>query len=285
MKLLRILLVPFALLGVLFVRLSWPWLKIRFGALWMTRIGHLAANTETYLCERDAGQHAGYLDVWIGDGEAACLQIHKMLKRVMPVGGTFLRTVFVCNRLFAGHDRHSVPNLDIDRDPQNLLERFPPHLAFTEREEEYGYGVLKRMGIPHGAKWVCLIVRDAAYLPDLAYHAFRDCDVETYREACELLASRGYYVIRMGAKVAKPISFASPRIIDYATNGMRIDFMDAYLGAKCEFCISTGCGFDAIPYVFAGQSSTRTTCRLSTCSPSRPSRSPSGSTTRRTASA
>jgi len=41
-----------------------------------------------------------------------------------------------------------------------------------------------------------------------------------------------------------------PRIIDYATNGMRDDFMDIYLGAKCEFCISTCAGWDAIPIIF-----------------------------------
>ena len=31
---------------------------------------------------------------------------------------------------------------------------------------------------------------------------------------------------------------------------MRSEFMDIYLGAKCSFCISTGYGFDMIPYIF-----------------------------------
>ena len=46
------------------------------------------------------------------------------------------------------------------------------------------------------------------------------------------------------------MKISHPRIIDYATNGMRSDFMDIYLGAKCEFCITTGMGLDAIPYIF-----------------------------------
>jgi len=41
-----------------------------------------------------------------------------------------------------------------------------------------------------------------------------------------------------------------PMIIDYATNGMRSDFMDVYLGAKCTFCISNGTGYDAVPQIF-----------------------------------
>jgi putative glycosyltransferase (TIGR04372 family) len=39
-------------------------------------------------------------------------------------------------------------------------------------------------------------------------------------------------------------------IIDYATNGMRTDFMDIYLGAHCEFCISNGTGYDGVPTIF-----------------------------------
>ena len=54
----------------------------------------------------------------------------------------------------------------------------------------------------------------------------------------------------MGAKVNKAFNTNNPMIIDYATNGMRSEFMDIYLGAKCKFCISTSTGWDAIPYIF-----------------------------------
>jgi len=37
----------------------------------------------------------------------------------------------------------------------------------------------------------------------------------------------------------------NPRVIDYATNGMRDDFMDIYLASICTFIISTGHGADA----------------------------------------
>lgn len=54
----------------------------------------------------------------------------------------------------------------------------------------------------------------------------------------------------MGSAVSKVFKVDNPKIIDYATNGMRSDFMDIYLAAKCLFCISTGLGFDAVPTVF-----------------------------------
>jgi len=65
--------------------------------------------------------------------------------------------------------------------------------------------------------------------------------------AAEALVARGYYVIRMGAVVGKAFPTDNPKIIDYAFNGMRTDFMDIYLGAKCSFCVSTGTGWDAVP--------------------------------------
>ena len=54
----------------------------------------------------------------------------------------------------------------------------------------------------------------------------------------------------MGAIVEKPFKSKNPKIIDYANSNLRSDFMDIYLGARCSFCISTGYGFDEIPYFF-----------------------------------
>src|SRR5438132_1828901 len=54
-KTLQVALLPFGLVGALALRAIRPWLLIRIGILTSERIGHLAANTELYLCERDAG--------------------------------------------------------------------------------------------------------------------------------------------------------------------------------------------------------------------------------------
>ena len=54
----------------------------------------------------------------------------------------------------------------------------------------------------------------------------------------------------MGVVAEKPLDLDNPKIIDYANSDLRSDFMDIYLGGKCSFCISTGYGFDYVPYVF-----------------------------------
>ena len=129
------------------------------------------------------------------------------------------------------------------------MDRFPPHLQFTIEEETRGVAALSAMGMPVGARFVCLNVRDSAYLSgsEWAYHNYRDSNIQNYVVAAEALAERGYFVIRMGAKVHTALNSSHPKVIDYATNGMRSDFMDIYLGVKCEFCISTGSGWDAVP--------------------------------------
>jgi len=141
----------------------------------------------------------------------------------------------------------------------NLLDRFPPHLQFTTEEETRGEAGLKAIGIPIGAPFVSLIVRDSAYLAEhighgnydlFNYHNYRDCDVQNYVLAAETLAERGYFVIRMGAKVHMAMNSTHPKVIDYASNGMRSDFMDIYLCAKCAFNISTGTGLDAVANIF-----------------------------------
>jgi len=105
-------------------------------------------------------------------------------------------------------------------------------------------------GIQPPDKWVCLIGRDSAYLPELGYHDYRDVDIKTYRKAALTIARHGFHVFRMGSKVHEELGADHPLVHDYATNGWRSDFMDIYLGAYCTFAISTPTGIDAIPAIY-----------------------------------
>lgn len=251
MKLLRLLLVPLALLCVLVMRLFKG--RVKIGVLQTNRIGHLAGNVEVYLCERDAGIRPKLIELWCAPIPMGICneQLLKMWRRVIRVDRTcFVEIMWKVNRLFDGWQLTEIPTGNLDRDALNLYEKYPPHLRFTKAEEQRGKRELRKMGIPKGAKWVCLIVRDNTYLPHLSYHSHRDSDIDTYMEAAKELEKRGYYVIRMGAKVNKPMPFTTSHIIDYATNGMRSDFMDIYIAAKCSFAFSNGGGMDSVCSAF-----------------------------------
>lgn len=261
-------LIAYSMLGipllcfVLFMRIIRPLFLIRMGNLVGARIGHFAANTELYLCEQSAGINVPskfYIDIF-SIGKPVCnKQLENMWRRVLPyiwpnwIVGMAMRI----NRLLPFGAAHEVGgNTQSDRDVHNLYAKSPVHLKFTDDEEILGQKYLQNMGIPKGSPFVCITVRDSSYLEmlmpnvDFSYHDYRDCNIQNYVLAAESLANRGYYVIRMGAKVKEPLKCAHPNVIDYASNGMRTDFMDIYLGAKCSFCITNGTGFDAVPWIF-----------------------------------
>ena len=54
----------------------------------------------------------------------------------------------------------------------------------------------------------------------------------------------------MGSVSDNKILSKNSKIIDYASNGMRTEFLDIILAAKSEFTISSGTGWDAVPYIF-----------------------------------
>lgn len=261
LKCLSLFLLPLGLLIVPILRLIRPWFLVRINILSSGRIGHFAANTELYVCEREAGinrPRKPHIDLWYHNWPVCNQQLAKMWGRVLHVGpGWLLAPVNRVNNVIPGGDQHRIgDNTQLDRDVHNLLDRFPPRLSFLPEEDREGQSMLRALGIPAGAPFVCLNVRDGGYLRksmpwrSWSYQDYRDCNVQNYIQAALELANRGYFVVRMGAVVKEAMDVKHPQIIDYAANGARTDFMDIYLGAKCHFCISNSTGFDAVPFIF-----------------------------------
>lgn len=252
---------PLAVLIVLVVRALRPFHVVRFGEINGWRIGPLAQNVELYLCERDAGINVpktGFTDFWYYLYPPCNSQLDRMWRRVLHiVPAALLKPGAALNALIPGGDVHWIrDNTWKDRDVHNLIDRIPAHLAFLPKEEERGQAGLRALGIPPGAPFVCLMVRDSSYLDKTMpwrpwnYHNHRDCNVQNYILAAQELVRRGYFVVRMGAVVKETFNLVHPMVIDYATNGSRNEFMDVYLGAKCAFCISNSTGYDAVPFIF-----------------------------------
>ena len=264
-----------------------PFYLVRWQELHSGRIGHFASETELYFCERDAGINVPsqrYIDLWFLQKYGCNRQLEKMWRRKLIILPRWiLIPLFRVNRLFLLRNKqdsidknvwetksyedfvaiknyHEIGlNTNNMRDVHNLLEQSQPHLSFTHDEEIKGKEILKKLGVPENSKFVCLIVRDSAYLTeqrkyaynrDNSYHNYRDGNIEKYVLAAEELATRGYYIFRMGTKVLRPLKSSNPKVIDYATLGIRSDFMDIYLGAKCSFCISTDAGYRYVPVIF-----------------------------------
>jgi len=254
-KIIKALLAVPALFIVPVVRLISPFILIRFISLPSDRIGHFAGNTEMYLCHRDAGKYGDRtIDIFYCRDRVCNRQLKKMLGRCLRII-PYARLMDSVNRLFPGWQRHTLTELPSDRDTNGFYAKRPSHLFFTEEEKGRGRLALESLGVPKGAPYVCFHARDAAYLdavePDKKwyYHNYEDVALNSYLSAAEELTRRGYYVIRLGAIVARPLNTKNPMIIDYATKE-RSDFLDIYLCANCEFFLASASGLSSVPLVF-----------------------------------
>lgn len=241
-------------LAVALVRFVSRWKLVRFGVMWSGRLGHLVGNTECYLSERDVGLHPNAIDFWIPHGESN-RTIEKKYSEVLNVLprclARFAHLVVTVNGFYRGSPKHRVDSQQVDRDIYNLWKR--PHLEITPEDEIKGRALLQSLGVPPGAKWVCLFTRDRAYLDakhpenDWSYHDYRNSDIDDCCQAAVALRDRRYYVLRMGQLVAKPFNCGG-HIIDYSQ--IRTDFGDFYLAARCEFFLGASSGLMTIAQVF-----------------------------------
>lgn len=245
---LLLLALPVSVVSIIVIVILRPVINIRIGFLHSDRIGHFAANTELYICEEKFNQRQKKtLDLFYFPRKPCNRQLAKMWKRELHILPWFwMRPLCLIFRKFHIFSAFKV----IDQghlDKNNYLDRLGTHLKFTSKEKILGESFLQKMGVPIGSSFVCLNVRDRAYLADrdyegYNYHSYRNSNIQNFTLVAIELAKRGYYVIRIGAKVNEAMMVDHPKVIDYASNGMRTDFMDIYLSANCTFMISTGTG-------------------------------------------
>lgn len=238
------------------LRLIAPVFRVEIQRLWAERIGHLALEPEIFLCTRKLSPRERTRVYFFSHAPFANPFLLQMWQRVLPMGPEkLLRLMFETFERFRWLDLGA---RDWDQSHYDLrpMDGFEPSVSFTSAELERGAQLLADLGVPPGTPYVCLAVRDSAYLAmtapqkDWSYHDYRDSHIETYIMMSEWLANAGYAVVRMGAIVKEPLVSSHPLVIDYATSGLRSDFGDVYLFAHCAFCISTATGMDSLAMLF-----------------------------------
>jgi putative glycosyltransferase (TIGR04372 family) len=251
----KLFLLPFALGFIALILLIRPFVVIKFFKVNPWRIGHLLAEVEIVrLNALEASKTKKHFVIYyFPERRLANRFVAEMWKRVLPtVSGSWGWLTFTVSAKVA---RKKLICEQSHNDQLGLWISYGTNLRFSQDEIEQGEKFLTSINCTNH-NYVCLMVRDSSYLKAIrkdksfAFHDFRDAEINSYRLAAERLTSLGYTVIRMGQIVGSPLVTEHPRIIDYATNGMRSEFLDVYLGANCKFCISTGTGWDVVPTVF-----------------------------------
>lgn len=233
------------------IRLISPFLKIRTGSLLSQYIGHYAGDTEIYICERSLNINVPsgkYVDLWFHANRVISnTQLEKMWRQKLTILPRFiLAPIHKFNSLVPDGNKYIAKSTFHDRDVRNILDIQPPSLFFSEDEIVLGRETLLQMGVPDGQPFVCLLIREEAYHNTMQFTNYRNADVKNFIPALEKLTELGFYIVRMGKKVTSKLEINNTQIIDYAASPYRTDFMDIYLGAFCNFVISTSSGWDMV---------------------------------------
>lgn len=125
-----------------------------------------------------------------------------------------------------------------------------PLLALSAEEKARGDAARRALGIPDGAWYVCLHVRERGYKS--SHHAVQDAlnaDIRTYKAAIERITARGGWVVRMGDPSMSRLP-SMPRTVDYAHSPAKVDWLDIYLCATCRFYVGVSSGLAYVPPLF-----------------------------------
>ena len=122
----------------------------------------------------------------------------------------------------------------------------------SDLHHEMGEQALKKLGLPSDAWYVTLHVREPGYRGENRQNTtenWRNSNPLDYIKACQVITKAGGWVFRMGDPSMTPFP-SMPRVIDYALNDIRSDWMDVFLGATSRFTLATGSGYYHIPSFF-----------------------------------
>ncbi|SDT94674.1 putative glycosyltransferase, TIGR04372 family [Verrucomicrobium sp. GAS474] len=110
-----------------------------------------------------------------------------------------------------------------------------PFLTLREEHTKDGEKRLREMGLPEGAWFVVLHVRETRL------GEVRNAKVADYLPAIREITRRGGWVIRMGDRTMTPLP-PMEQVLDYAHDTRKSDSLDIFLLGACRFFLGTNSG-------------------------------------------
>jgi putative glycosyltransferase (TIGR04372 family) len=228
-----------------------------------SRIGHFAAEPDWYLKQVALGEREAIRPILLlrskGTGvNLALLDIWREHFDVIDGGWRFaiLRQFkYIPELTINGGD--GVVAITGAADYARVLDKWgsrPPLVKLPSQQEQEGRDVLAQLGVPEGAWFVCLHVREGGYSPsDEFIHSHRNSDISTYKQAAQEIARRGGWVIRMGDASMTPLTAGDdrwPNTVDYALSDSKSYEADVFLCARARFFLGDTSGLIMVSAIF-----------------------------------
>lgn len=222
------------------------------------RIGHLAAEVDCFLKARALGELPQRKWFLLAPPRQVA-NIHLMLywRAHVPVVTDRFACVLLgamSRWLLMRYDvSHYVLKLNATQDIYRLNAlwgRQQSLLALTGSDITWSESVLSELGLPEGAWFVCVHVREPGFSPaDEAAHAHRNGDPHAVLPAVAEVVRRGGWCIRMGDPSMSRLP-GVPGLIDYAHHPLRAPRLDIVLCARARFFLGNSSGLALVSSVF-----------------------------------
>ena len=130
-------------------------------------------------------------------------------------------------------------------------EKLPPLLSIDNTEKAWLGNFLLSLGLPAGAWYVCLHVRESGFHGkwNKVYPSMRDGNIDDYTLAINEIVNAGGWVIRMGDLTMKPLP-PMFHVIDYIQSSLRDSVADRLISASCKFFLGTNSGLNMVPIIY-----------------------------------
>ncbi len=232
-----------------------PFIKFRFGYISVDRIGHFAMDL-AHIIAINKDKDKNTVNLYYLQGLISNKQLETIAKRELNVYQICKYFVYAYELIGLGSkvllpNRHTNGSVNID----GATYHSKYDILLTSSENKVAKSYMSRYGWTEGEKFVCLNVRDKAFFSDseTSRHAYRNSDIHDFEVAINYLLNLGYWVVRMGKKVEKPLGIKHDKLIDYGIDPNRSDLLDIWFCKNCDFFISTGTGIDAVALMFKKQ--------------------------------
>ncbi len=236
---------------LILIRLIRPLWLFRVVRIHTERIGHFVPDSVEFIYQQQHENRTRVTNLFFFGGISNEYWAQRVKEKLKIFPKTF-RYLEFWNERIPGSHAHKLDAMQGSRDIYGHVTQLREKFSFSQKENKEAKKWLMERGWVDGEPFVTLLVRDRKYLSekhpnaDLSYHDYRDSDIATYEKGIEFLNKNNIWVIRMGKSAEKRISCRSQKIIDYAFDYTKSDFLDFWLFANSDACISTGAGADEI---------------------------------------
>jgi putative glycosyltransferase (TIGR04372 family) len=237
---------------------------LKIACLTISRLGHLAVEPDSWFRQQQMTKNDDSIYyIFLSDGKAANQTLYERLKtQLVVLENDYWVRMFNTRPMLLAEEYYEVMPYDVNsrkRGHVNDLNNYKIiRKLFINTESIYDFSSLSSndrntclasVGISESDRFVCLHVRDSAYLEkmtsvDTSYHDFRDSQLASYELTINYLISQGYKVVRMGKETNQFLSIDSSQFIDLhrLDNVEKRDLLDILLLQNCDFLISSPCG-------------------------------------------